>query len=127
MSNDTRFWLARGTFWGVTFLNSIFLTKLIMGGLTPGARMSKVALVLFGVTFVAMMVALVMYYHYRAVRWTKGGKSPEQIEVEMLAQYGAQLSKGQSAHTETPSAAPSASPGRPSPQTTQPHNLQKLP
>jgi hypothetical protein len=88
--NDAKLWGARVTYWVLSTIDCTILGKFIGGLFGTKSSHSLPWIILFVIVTVGAIYFWLLYRHYRRVRKQGGGhKTPEQIEIETLAAYGA--------------------------------------
>ena len=88
--NNTKLWAARITWWVLSTVDLTILGKLIGGFFGKKSDHPLPWIILLVIVTAASVYSLMLYYRYKAVK--KSGsehKTPEQLEVETLAAYGA--------------------------------------
>src|SRR5690348_10656223 len=88
MSNDAKFWTARIATWLALGIDSSIMARLVGEGFkTKGAHVAFWSII-FAVSVILTMPIVMLYYHYKAERWSTASRDLNRIEVETLAAAG---------------------------------------
>ncbi|HSX17430.1 MAG TPA: hypothetical protein VLH86_05020 [Patescibacteria group bacterium] len=101
MSNDTKFWAFRILNFVLFTIDGWFLTNALMGVLDTNKGHSNHTAVWFVLTGLGLATNVPAYIYYRKAKAERWGSSPKktqaELDVEILAAYGAQQQAEQEA------------------------------
>lgn len=90
MSNDLKFWLARGSVFACIGINLVLLGKIMGSVMNPTHPHLKLFVTVF-VVALAISIPVTMYYYFaKAHRWEGNQQSQDQIALETLSKLGEQ-------------------------------------